>query len=56
MIQLCNLNRLYKELEPNLTRMADLSLKSGRVMLGEFTQEFEERIARVAGADHAIMG
>ena len=55
MIQLCNLNRLYKELEPNLTRMADLSLKSGRVMLGEFTQEFEERIARVAGADHAVV-
>lgn len=55
MIQLHNLNRLYEELSPGLSRAQDIVLKSGRVMLGEFTHEFEDRIARVAGAEYAAV-
>jgi dTDP-4-amino-4,6-dideoxygalactose transaminase len=55
MIRLHNLNRLYEELSPSLERMNGLVLKSGRVMLGEFTEEFENRIATVAGVEHAAV-
>ena len=54
MIRLHNLSRLYQELEPSLSRLSKLVLKSGRVMLGESTQEFEQRLALLAGADYAV--
>lgn len=55
MIRLHNLNRLYEELSPSLVRAQEWVLKSGCLMLGEFTQEFEERIAKVSGTEHAAV-
>ena len=55
MIHLHNLNRLYKELQPALENIQDLVFKSGQVMLGEFTKEFEQRIANIAGVGYAAV-
>jgi dTDP-4-amino-4,6-dideoxygalactose transaminase len=55
MIHLHNLNRLNKELNTALIKANDLVLKSGRVMMGEYTLEFESRIAKVSGANYACV-
>ena len=55
MIRLHNLDRLYKDLQPALDNVSQMILKSGQVMLGEFTKEFEQRLANIAGAEHAAI-
>lgn len=55
MIRLYNLDRLYKEIHRSLNNVSEMILKSGQVMLGEFTQEFEQRIANVAGTRYAAV-
>lgn len=55
MIQLTNLNRLSSDLHTLLTTSQQEVLQSGQVMLGKFTQQFEEALAERAGADHCVV-
>jgi len=54
-IRLHNLDRLYKELQGPLTLKAEQVYKTGRHLLGPFTQELENRIANVADAEYCVM-
>jgi dTDP-4-amino-4,6-dideoxygalactose transaminase len=55
MIQLTNLNRLSSDLHTLLTTAQQEVLQSGQVMLGKFTQQFEEALAERSGADHCVV-
>ena len=55
MIQLTNLHRLYNDLKNELATAQQEVLDSGQVMLGSFTQHFEQAVAERAGADHCVV-
>lgn len=55
MIQLTNLHRLYNDLKNELATAQQEVLDSGQVMLGSFTQQFEQAVAERAGADHCVV-
>ena len=55
MIRLHNLDRLYSELRPSLERVNREVLKSSQVMMGDYTQYLEQRIANVAGVGYAAV-
>jgi len=53
-IRLHNLDRQYRELETSLIIANTSALSSGKMMLGDYTLAFEERIAKVAGAKYCV--
>ena len=55
MISLHNLNRLYNELRPSLEQANRQVLKSSQVMMGDYTNDLEQRIATVADASYAAV-
>ena len=55
MIKLTNLNRLSSDLRAELLTAQEEVLQSGQVMLGKFTQQFEEALAERSGASHCVV-
>jgi dTDP-4-amino-4,6-dideoxygalactose transaminase len=55
MIHLTNLNRLSSDLRSELLTAQEEVLQSGQVMLGKFTQQFEEALAERSGASHCVV-
>lgn len=55
MIQLTNLHRLYSDLDSELATAQQEVFNSGQVMLGTFTQQFEDAVAERAGAEHCVV-
>ena len=57
MIKLTNLDRLYIDLKSQLQQAQEQVLQSGSVMLGTFTQQLEQAIAKHSGAKYcAVVG
>lgn len=55
MIHLHNLNRLYNELWPAMDQSVANIHKSGRYLLGPYSLELEERIAKISKAKYCVM-